>query len=88
MKKNALADHRALQAWFNRRVVNILEKHQRKMIGWDEIQHPDLPKNIVIQSWQGPDAVSPGKVKNSPTPGAMDIRMAAAPPSSVPVAVT
>ena len=58
MKKNALADHRALQAWFNRRVVNILEKHQRKMIGWDEIQHPDLPKNIVIQSWQGPDAVS------------------------------
>ena len=58
MKKNALADHRALQAWFNRRVVKILEKHQRKMIGWDEIQHPDLPKNIAIQSWQGPDAVS------------------------------
>ncbi|HSX85450.1 MAG TPA: family 20 glycosylhydrolase, partial [Cellvibrio sp.] len=58
MKKNALEDHRALQAWFNRRVVSILEKHQRKMIGWDEIQHPDLPKNIAIQSWQGPDAVS------------------------------
>lgn len=58
MKTNKLADHRALQAWFNRRVVKILEQHQRKMIGWDEIQHPDLPKNIVIQSWQGPDAVS------------------------------
>lgn len=58
MKKNALEDHRALQAWFNRRVVNILQKHQRKMIGWDEIQHPDLPKNIAIHSWQGPDAVS------------------------------
>ncbi len=58
MKKNALEDHRALQAWFNRRVVKILEQHQRKMIGWDEIQHPDLPKNIAIHSWQGPDAVS------------------------------
>ncbi len=58
MKKNALEDHHALQAWFNRRVVNILKKHQRKMIGWDEIQHPDLPKSIAIQSWQGPDAVS------------------------------
>lgn len=58
MKENNLEDHRALQAWFNRRVVNILEQHQRKMIGWDEIQHPDLPRNIAIQSWQGPDAVS------------------------------
>src|SRR5690606_36691594 len=58
MKENNLEDHRALQAWFNRRVVNILEQHQRKMIGWDEIQHLDLPRNIAIQSWQGPDAVS------------------------------
>jgi hexosaminidase len=28
------------------------------MIGWDEIQHKNLPKDIVIQSWRGPDAVS------------------------------
>src|SRR5690606_32214084 len=25
--------------------------------GWDEIQHPDLPRDIVIQSWQGQDAL-------------------------------
>ena len=23
------------------------------MMGWDEILNPDLPKNIVIQSWRG-----------------------------------
>ena len=58
MQDNQLENTQALQAYFNRRMVKILSQHQRKMIGWDEIQHPDLPKDIVIQSWQGPDAVS------------------------------
>ena len=58
MKTNGLKDHHALQAYFNQRLQKILEKHNRKMIGWDEIQHPDLPKDIVIHSWRGPDGVS------------------------------
>lgn len=58
MQANKLKDSHALQAYFNQRVQKILQKHQRKMIGWDEIQHKDLPKDIVIQSWRGPDAVS------------------------------
>lgn len=58
MKKNGLKDSRALQAYFNQRVQKILQQHQRKMIGWDEIQHKDLPKDIVIHSWRGPDGVS------------------------------
>jgi hexosaminidase len=58
MKEHELKDHRALQAYFNQRLQIILQKHQRKMIGWDEIQHPDLPKDIVIHSWRGPDSVS------------------------------
>ena len=58
MKEQGLKDHRALQAYFNQRLQKILQKHQRKMIGWDEIQHKDLPKDIVIHSWRGPDGVS------------------------------
>jgi hexosaminidase len=58
MHTNQLKSHRALQAYFNQRVQKILRKHQRKMIGWDEIQHKDLPKDIVIHSWRGPDGVS------------------------------
>lgn len=58
MRTNKLKDSHALQAYFNQRVQQILQKHQRKMIGWDEIQHKNLPKDIVIQSWRGPDAVS------------------------------
>ncbi|HTF97282.1 MAG TPA: family 20 glycosylhydrolase [Cellvibrio sp.] len=58
MKENGLKDSRALQAHFNQRVQKILQQHQRKMIGWDEIQHKDLPNDIVIHSWRGPDGIS------------------------------
>ncbi|MFZ4172452.1 beta-N-acetylhexosaminidase, partial [Enterobacter ludwigii] len=57
MRDNTLADSHALQAYFNRKLENILEKHHRQMVGWDEIAHPDLPKSILIQSWQGQDAL-------------------------------
>jgi hexosaminidase len=57
MQDNKLADSHALQAYFNRKLETILEKHHRQMVGWDEIYHPDLPKSILIQSWQGQDAL-------------------------------
>ncbi|WP_312691127.1 family 20 glycosylhydrolase [Kosakonia sp.] len=57
MQQNALADSHALQAYFNRKLETLLEKHHRQMVGWDEIYHPDLPKRILIQSWQGQDAL-------------------------------
>ncbi|BAN96652.1 beta-N-acetylhexosaminidase [Plautia stali symbiont] len=58
MRDYGLQDAHALQAWFNQRVEKILAAHQRRMLGWDEVYHPDLPKSIVIQSWQGQDALS------------------------------
>lgn len=57
LKEKGLADSHALQAYFNRRLETLLEKHHRQMVGWDEIYHPDLPKSILIQSWQGQDAL-------------------------------
>lgn len=52
-ERNGLKDNRDLQAYFNKRLQKILEKHGKKMIGWDEILHPDLPHSIVVQSWRG-----------------------------------
>ncbi len=52
-KAHNLPDNNALQAYFNTRVLAILTKYGKKMIGWDEIKHPNLPKDIVIQSWRG-----------------------------------
>jgi hexosaminidase len=41
-----------LQAYFNQRLTAILRKYKKRMVGWDEILHPGLPKNSVIQSWR------------------------------------
>jgi hexosaminidase len=53
MRKNKYTSLNTLQAYFNRRVMAIVTKHGKRMEGWDEILYPDLPKSIVIQSWQG-----------------------------------
>lgn len=57
MKQNDIKDNHQLQAYFNKRILEILTKHGKKMIGWDEILHPDMPNNIVIQSWRGHKAL-------------------------------
>ena len=56
-KKNGLADNSALQAYFNKRLLRILTKHGKKMVGWDEIFQPGLPTDIVIHSWRGQKAL-------------------------------
>jgi len=58
MKEKGIKDNHALQAYFNQRILKILQKHHKKMIGWDEILHPDLPKDAVIQSWRGPASLA------------------------------
>ena len=58
MARHSLADHRQLQAYFNKKLNSILRSHGRKMVGWDEILHPDLPKSVVVHSWRGPDSLA------------------------------
>jgi hexosaminidase len=56
-KKNGLDDNSALQAYFNRRLLKILTKHRKRMVGWDEVLQPGSPTDIVIQSWRGPKSL-------------------------------
>ena len=58
MKEKGIKDNHALQAYFNQRVLKILQKHGKKMIGWEEILHSDLPKDAVIHSWRGPASLA------------------------------
>ena len=60
IEENDLGDNHGLQAYFNRRVQSLLDKHGKKMVGWDEILHPDLPKDIVVQSWRGQESLAEG----------------------------
>ncbi len=41
----------------------ILTKHHKKMVGWDEILNPALPKDIMIQSWRGDASLADGATK-------------------------
>jgi hexosaminidase len=60
MKKKGYTKPAELQAWFNQQLEDILKKHNKKMIGWDEILDPALPKTILIQSWRGEASLSEG----------------------------
>ncbi|MFL6415976.1 MAG: beta-N-acetylhexosaminidase [Bryobacteraceae bacterium] len=57
MKKRRISNERALQVYFNQRLLKIVTKHGKHMEGWDEILQPDLPKSIVIQSWRGQESL-------------------------------
>ncbi len=54
---NGIKDNHDLQTHFNKRLLQILTKHGKKMVGWDEILQPGMPTNIVIQSWRGQEAL-------------------------------
>jgi hexosaminidase len=60
MREHNLKDTAALQNYFNQRLLKLLEKHGKQMIGWDEILTPDLPKSVVVQSWRGFDSLAAG----------------------------
>jgi hexosaminidase len=53
MHAHSLKNDAELQAYFTERVQKIVAKHGKTMEGWDEILHPDFPKDIIIQSWRG-----------------------------------
>jgi hexosaminidase len=53
MRAHKLKTNHDLQAYFNTRLQKIVSKHGKIMIGWDEVLHPDLPKETMIQSWRG-----------------------------------
>ena len=63
MDKKGFKTTADLQAYFNQRLLPILQKHHKKMVGWDEILNPALPKDIMIQSWRGVDSLSAGAVQ-------------------------
>jgi hexosaminidase len=58
MQAHGLKGDHALQAYFNQRLLKIIQKHGKKMIGWDEVLHPDLPKDTVVQSWRGQESLA------------------------------
>ena len=52
MKDHDIASNRALQVYFNQRLLKIVQSHGKTMVGWDEILFPGLPTDAVIHAWR------------------------------------
>jgi hexosaminidase len=57
-KKHGLKENAALQLYFNQQLSRIVQKHGKRMVGWDEILNPALPEDAVVQSWRGPESLA------------------------------
>ena len=58
MRAHAIKDGAALQAIFTARVEKIIASQKKIMVGWDEVLQPDTSKDVVIQSWRGPESLA------------------------------
>lgn len=53
MKREGISDVEKVQGWFNRRIEDFLTKHNRKLIGWDEILEGGISESATVMSWRG-----------------------------------
>jgi hexosaminidase len=53
MALEGLSQPADLQAWFNRRVAAMVTGLGRRAVAWDEVLHPALPAEVVVQTWRG-----------------------------------
>jgi hexosaminidase len=53
MKELGLANEDELQSWLIATFARYLERHGRRLVGWDEILQGGLPAGATVMSWQG-----------------------------------
>ncbi len=54
MQEENLKDEHQLQSYLIQRIEKFLAKHDRRLIGWDEIlEGGNLPPSAIVQSWRG-----------------------------------
>lgn len=58
MKSHNIKTDVELQAYFSQRVQELVTRHGKTPVGWDEIFVPGVSKNILIHSWRGPEALA------------------------------
>ena len=65
MKELGLPDEEHLQSWFIRQIEGFLQKHGRRLVGWDEILEGGLAKSATVMSWRGIEgAIAAAKLGN------------------------
>jgi hexosaminidase len=52
-KKNKLETNHELQTYFTMQLIPMLKKHNKTLMGWEEIMTKNLSKEAIIHSWKG-----------------------------------
>ncbi len=66
MKKEGLTSAHQLQGWATTRIENVLKKHGRKIIGWDEILDCGVSNQAGIMTWNKPSTAAEGAKRGNP----------------------
>ncbi|SDX90979.1 beta-N-acetylhexosaminidase [Flavobacterium degerlachei] len=52
-KKNKMSSNHDLQTYFNMQLIPMLKKHNKKLMGWEEIMTENMSKDAIIHAWRG-----------------------------------
>lgn len=56
LRRYGLGNVAELQPWFTRHLHALAARHGKRIVGWDEIGHEELPSDAIIMSWRGESA--------------------------------
>jgi len=52
-KKHNLSNNHELQTYFTMQLIPMLKKHNKELMGWEEIMTKNMSKDAIIHSWKG-----------------------------------
>jgi len=67
MARENLADTKAVEGYFLRRVAGIVRKLGKTVIGWEEVAGAGLSKDTMVQAWQTSNAMANATAMGHPT---------------------
>lgn len=50
---NKMSSNHDLQTYFNMQLIPMLKKHNKKLMGWEEIMTENMSKDAIIHAWRG-----------------------------------
>ena len=53
MRENSMRSKHDLQTYFNMKLIPMLKKHDKKLMGWEEIMTENMSKDAIIHAWRG-----------------------------------
>lgn len=54
-KEKKLKTNHDLQTYFTMKLIPILKKHHKTLMGWEEIMTENMSKDAIIHAWRGPN---------------------------------